>query len=319
MYERNFVVEHAQARERLDHFLEQRLDGVSRGRIRRAILDGAVTVNGETRESGRRLRVGDRIDLRLDEEPRRVLVPEAIPVRVLFEDDHMLAVDKPSGMFAHPTSRVLSGTLLNAVLYHTRHESRERGARPLLVHRLDRATSGALVFSKSPRAQQRLAKTWHDRRVLKSYLALVCGSMPENEGTIDAPIGGARDQTPGFRIMADGRPAQTRYRVLERLGPYSYVELEPLTGRTNQLRIHCTYVDAPIAGDDLHGQPEIAAFQLRYPEAAQSERLFLHAASLELDHPISGERLRIEAPLPDELTAFLEACRRVARRSDPSR
>ena len=311
MYERSFTVEEVEARERLDHFLERRLEGVSRGHIRRAILEGAVTINGEHRESGRRLRAGDRIEVRLDEAPRLVLVPEAIPLRVLFEDAHMLAVDKPSGMFAHPTSRVHSGTLLNAALYHTRHDSRERGARPLLVHRLDRATSGVLVLSKTPRAQQRLAKTWHDRRVRKRYLALVCGAMPAPEGTIDAPIGGTRDRTPGFRVMESGRPAQTHFRTLAIYGPFTLVELEPLTGRTNQLRIHTAHVGAPIAGDDLHGQPELDAFRRLHPEAVMPDRLFLHAAALELEHPDSGEPLTIEAPLPAELVAHLDE---VARR-----
>lgn len=306
MFERLYTVEEVDARERLDRFLERRLDGVSRGRIRTAILAGEVTVNGVQRESGRRLRAGDRVTLAMGSEPVRALRPEAIPLSVLFEDEELLVVDKPAEMFAHPTSRVHSGTLLNAAIHHVA-QTAPPGAhvRPLLVHRLDRATSGALVLSKTPRAHNRLARAWNERRVAKRYVALACGRMPEGSGLVDAPIGGSREHTPGFRVMEGGRPAQTRYRELGRYGPFALLELEPLTGRTNQLRIHCAHAGAPIAGDDLHGLPEIAAFERLHPAAPAPGRLFLHAAGLQFRHPSTNAPLRIESPLPRELEAFL--------------
>lgn len=300
MFEQSFTVEETEARERLDHFLERRMAGVSRGRLRQAIIAGEVTINGEHRESGRRLRAGDRVAVRMEREPIRAMHAEPIPISVVYEDESILVVDKPSGMFAHPTSRVHSGTLLNAVLHHV-----EPGVRPLLVHRLDRATSGVLVLSKTPRAHNQLARAWHDRLVEKRYLALVCGRFSIREGIIDAPIGGTRDHHPGFRVMDTGKPARTRFRELRDYGPFTLVELEPLTGRTNQLRIHTAYAGAAIAGDDLHGQPEIESFRARFPDAPWPERLFLHASSLALAHPATGEPLRVAAPLPAELEEFI--------------
>jgi 23S rRNA pseudouridine1911/1915/1917 synthase len=307
-YERSFVVSDEEARERLDRFVELRLPAVSRGRIRAAIVAGSVTVDGEVRESGRRLRPGQVVEIRLAAPFVETMQPEAIPITVLYEDDGFLVVDKPAEMFAHPTHRVHSGTLLNAVAHHLNDGSPAREhVKPLLVHRLDRATSGLLVISKLPRVHTALSKAWSERRVEKRYVALVCGSLPDVAGVVDAPIGGSRDHSPGFRVMADGRPAQTRYRVVEERGPYALVELEPLTGRTNQLRIHMDHAGAPIAGDDLHGQPSIARFREVNPDAPYPARLFLHASRLAFEHPVTREPFVIDAPLPADLDAFLRA------------
>jgi 23S rRNA pseudouridine1911/1915/1917 synthase len=306
MFERAFVVPAPLARERLDRFLEIQLPGVSRMRVRRAILDREITVNGVHRESGRRLAEGDLVEVRMAREPVRAVLPEEIPLDVLHEDDAILAVNKPAGMLVHPTSRVHSGTLLNAIIHHVaRGAAGSAPPRPLLVHRLDHATSGVLVASKTPRAHRILARAFNERRVEKRYLALVCGRLESEEGLIDAPIGSSRETTPGFGVRPEGRPARTRYRLVRRYGPFTLVELEPLTGRTNQLRIHCAHAGAPIAGDDLHGQPELAAFRARYPQAVQPDRLFLHAARLKFLHPITCESLALEAPLPVELATFL--------------
>lgn len=312
-YRRSFAVGDADARERLDRFVERQLPAVSRGRIRAAIGAGSVTVDGAALESGRRLRTGQIVEIRLAVPLVEAMAPEAIPIAVVYEDEAFLVVDKPAEMFAHPTHRVHSGTLLNAVAYHLNGEAAASGGaeprdhiKPLLVHRLDRATSGLLVVSKTARAHAVLARAWSDRLVSKTYVALVCGALPDLEGVVDAPIGGTRDQNPGFRVMPDGRHAETRYRVLERHGPYTLVELEPLTGRTNQLRIHMDHVGAPIAGDDLHGLPNIARFRAEHPDAPYPARLFLHASRLAFEHPTTREPVVVEAPLPDELAAFLD-------------
>jgi 23S rRNA pseudouridine1911/1915/1917 synthase len=304
MFEATFTVEDGDARERLDRFLERRLEGVSRGRLRRAIASGEITINGESRDSGRRLRAGDVVVVRTATDLVRAMRPEAIPLSVLFEDESMLVVDKPAGMFAHPTSRVHSGTLLNAALFHVADRG-EVMSRPLLVHRLDRATSGVLVLSKTARAHATLARAWHDREVEKRYVAVLCGALEASRGTIDAPIGGSRDHHPGFRVMEGGRHARTRYAVLGELDPFSFVELEPITGRTNQLRIHAAHAGAAIAGDDLHGQPELRAFYESHPRAPRAVRLCLHASSLAFRHPVSSELLRIDAPVPDEIATFV--------------
>lgn len=308
-FTRTFTVEESESRERLDHFLERRIVGFSRGRIRTVIQRGHVTVDGDVRESGRRLRPGQTVVVTLDREPLLTMTPEDIPLSIIHEDDALLVVDKPAGMFAHPTHRVHSGTLLNAAAWHLNRDRASMAVKPLLVHRLDRATSGLLVISKTLEAHGTLARLWMERRVTKRYVALVAGRLPESTGLIDAPIGGSRDHHPGFRVMDSGRPAQTRYTEIQRIGAFTLVELEPLTGRTNQLRIHAAYVGAAIAGDDLHGQPEIAAFRGANPKAPWPDRLFLHAAGLAFEHPLTRTPLALEAPLPAELRAFLETVR----------
>jgi 23S rRNA pseudouridine1911/1915/1917 synthase len=302
-----FEVEESEARMRLDRFVEGRLPDVSRGRIRRAILRGEITVDGALRESGRRVVAGERVEFRAQAPVLASMAEEPIPIPVLYEDDALLVVDKPSGMLAHPTSRVHTGTVVNAVNWHVnRDASGAERVRPLLVHRLDQATSGALVVSKTLEAHNRLARAFGEGRVTKTYLALVCGRLASDEGTIDAPIGGSRDRVPGFAVDQTGRPARTEYRRIARYDPYELLELRPLTGRTNQLRIHCDHAGAPIAGDDLHGLQRIAAFRERNPAAPFPDRLFLHAANISLRHPTTGDELSVEAPLPAELRRFLE-------------
>lgn len=308
-FTRSFIVDESESRDRLDHFLERRIVGLSRGRIRSAILRGEVTVDGEHRESGRKLIPGQRIDVAFPNEPLLTMTPEDIPISIIHEDEALLVVDKPSGMFVHPTHRVHSGTLLNAAAWHLNLGNPSMAVKPLLVHRLDKATSGLLVMSKTLRAHAYVAKLWMERRVEKKYVALVAGRFPEAEGVIDAPIGSSRELHPGFRVMAEGRPARTRYRELERIGPWTLVEMEPLTGRTNQLRIHAAHAGAAIAGDDLHGQPELAAFRAEHPGLIEPERLFLHAARLCFEDPTKREPLVLEAPLPVELVEFLRRIR----------
>lgn len=290
---------------RLDRFLERALPGISIGRIRRGIKEGEVTVDGLGRDSGLKLIEGNVVEVRMAEEPVEAMRPEPIPIVVHYEDENLLVVEKPAGMLAHPTSKVHSGTLLNAVGHHVNVGRTGDFIRPLLVHRLDRMTSGLITISKTRRAHAVLAAAWHDRKVTKRYLALLCGRLPAEEGIIDAPIGGARDRHPGFAVDPAGRPARTRFQTAREVGPFTLAELEPLTGRTNQLRIHSAHVGAPIAGDDLHGQPELASFYAAHPRAPVCPRLFLHASALEFLHPITGERVSARSALPPELEAFV--------------
>lgn len=308
MYRQSYTIEPEDVRERLDRFVERQIPGLSRGRIRAAIRAGEITIDGSVRESGRRLREGQIVEIRMPTAPIEAMAPEPIPIDVVYEDEGFLVVDKPAEMFAHPTHRVHAGTLLNAVAYHVNRATGPRDRiRPLLVHRLDRATSGLIVVSKTSRAHNALARAWMERRVEKRYTALLCGRLPDAEGLIDAPIGSTTERMPGFGVLPDGRPAQTRYRVAGEYGPYSLVDLEPLTGRTNQLRIHADHVGAPIAGDDLHGLPSIARFRAEHSTLPYPTRLFLHASGLAVPHPVTRERVELHAPLPPELVAFLDS------------
>jgi RluA family pseudouridine synthase len=195
---------------------------------------------------------------------------------ILYEDEALLVVDKPAGLLSHPTARVPSGTLLDLLADHL-------GFRPNLVHRLDRDTSGLMVVAKTPRAHAVLAKHFAERRVTKAYVALVHGTV-DGERVIEAPIGKSDTETPRWRVLPEGRPSTTRLRTLQ-AGDPSRVELEPVTGRTNQLRIHCAFVGHPIVGDRAWGSPDPG-------------RLCLHAARLDFHHPVGGRWMTFSSGAP---------------------
>lgn len=311
MYEREFDVAEGDARARLDRFLEAHLPGVSRAYIRTAIREGEATLNGERRTAGVRLRAGDRVALCAPEEPATAMRPEAIPVEALFEDDDLIVVAKPAPMLSHPTAGERGGTLANALAHHL-NAGREPSApfvRPGLVHRLDRMTSGLMVVAKRDEARAALSLAFHERRVEKAYLALVCGGPDSDEGLVDAPIGSSDDASPRWGVRESGREARTRWRAVERVGPFALLALEPLTGRTNQLRVHAAHAGWPIAGDAVHGLDAAARFRRRFPGAAEAPRLFLHATRLAFPHPRTGARLQFELALPLDLAGFLDLVR----------
>jgi 23S rRNA pseudouridine1911/1915/1917 synthase len=285
---------------RLDEALAALIPYASRMSLRGALDDGAVTVNGEPRPAGWRISAGDRINLLADLPPSWAMTPEPIPLTVLFEDEHLIAVDKPAGMVVHPAGRHRTGTLANALAHHLNViGAADPPIRPGLIHRLDRATSGVMLVAKTQAALSRGTILFQNRRVRKGYLALVHGCVEAEEGEWDAPIGSRADATPKWGVYPEGRPARSRYLVRERFPEHTLLELEPLTGRTNQLRLHAAHFGHPIAGDDLFG-----------PAApADGERLFLHAYLLELPHPITRESFRLESPLPHELARRLDELR----------
>jgi 23S rRNA pseudouridine1911/1915/1917 synthase len=286
------------AGQRLDEFLADRIPWASRMRIRSAIHDGNCTVDGATTHRGRRLRGGEEIAIALNDAAPSSMQPEYIHLTILHEDDDIIVVDKPSGMLVHPTLGVKSGTLCNALAFHFNSNQSPGGEpvrviRPGLVHRLDRATSGLMVVTKNQRSLGILSRHFHHRLVSKRYLALVSGDVSEEPEAITAPIGRVEEGPPFWRVTESGRPAETR---LRRLGTYnnkSLVELEPVTGRTNQLRIHCAYINRPIVGDAIYGGEEF-------------ERLCLHAVKLGFNHPSGGGWMEFQSPLPAEIARLLE-------------
>ncbi|HEV2765031.1 MAG TPA: RluA family pseudouridine synthase [Pyrinomonadaceae bacterium] len=300
---------------RLDEFLARRLHSLSRMRIATLLSCGAGTRNGQAAHAGLRLRAGDSVELDPGEdEPRPSSVtPEPLPLEILHEDEDLLVVSKPSGMLVHPTRGVKTGTLANALAYHLNrhafgpsadaHETRTPFAevhdaphfvRPGLVHRLDRDTSGLMVVAKGQRALRILSAHFQRRLVEKRYLALLDGRPPRDEMEINAPVGRARDAQPFWTVTPEGREARTRLRVLESRGPLTLVELEPLTGRTNQLRIHCAHLGHPVLGDVLYGR-------------TPAPRLCLHAALLVFHHPPGGLRMEFNSPLPPEVAELFAA------------
>ncbi len=285
-----FVVTTEFHRFRLDEFLYAKFPYLGRMYLRELVRDGKCDVNGTHENRGRVLKSGDFVEVVVDRARRTSLHPEPIPISVIFEDGDLLVVDKPSGMLIHPTVGVRTGTLLNAVAHHFGGADDEAFRRAGLVHRLDKDTSGVVVIAKNLRSHRVLARHFQRKLVEKRYLALVGGSVVTDSGEIGAPIGRFAE----LRVWAvkdDGKPSVSRFRVIRRAADRSLVELEPVTGRTNQLRIHLAHIGHPIVGDPKYGGP---AF----------ERLCLHAHRLRIKHPASGELLEFIAPPPPEMENF---------------
>ena len=304
-----FTIEQTDAGRRLDEFLASRFGSLSRMRIANVIEAGACQINGDHARAGYRLAAGDALDVSFDEGAPTAMTPEPIPLEVIYEDDQVIVVVKPAGMLVHPTLSVKSGTLANALAYHLNKLRIEGGrwtiapastgidsesvVRPGMVHRLDRSTSGLIVLAKTPRALTVLSRHFRKRLVEKRYVALVEGGVEEEAGSISAPIGRDPDQRPRWRVMDGGRHAETKFRVLERMAQATLLELEPVTGRTNQLRIHCAHIGHPIIGDEMYGN-------------SMETRLCLHAASLAFHHPVGGEWMEFTSPMPDEFKSIVD-------------
>jgi 23S rRNA pseudouridine1911/1915/1917 synthase len=299
---RDWTVGPAQAGARLDRFLADQVPELSRVHLQRLIAEGAVRCNGSVESRGAlRLVAGDRVDALIPPAPTKLalLAAAEIPLTVLHADTAVIVVDKLAGLVVHPARGHADDTLVNALLArYPDLASTFDGDRPGIVHRLDKDTSGVMVVARTPEAMESLKRQFKDRSVDKVYGVLVRGTPAEPEGIIDAPIG--RDEAVHKRMatqpLPHGVPAQTRFRVLESAGGYSWVEVRLMTGRTHQIRVHMAAIGHPVAGDRLYGRgdPLIA-------------RQALHAWRLAFDHPLTGLRDTYTAPLPDDLRAALDA------------
>ncbi len=290
-----FLVDGESSGVRLDDFLAARLPSLSRMRIRTLVGRGECSVNGAAAQSGRKLAEGDAVELAPFEEAPNAMTPEPLPLEIVHEDEHVVVVVKPEGMLAHPTRGVKRGTLANALSHHlNRARAEGEWIRPGLVHRLDRATSGLMVVAKTREALARLSQHFHRRLVEKRYLAVLEGIVEEDAFVIDAPIGRVAESSPAWGVTGEGKQAETRLRVVERRDGRTLVELEPVTGRTNQLRVHCAHAGHPVIGDPWYARKPYA-------------RLCLHAARLAFRHPSTNEPLEFFSPPPPEvLRAFGE-------------
>jgi 23S rRNA pseudouridine1911/1915/1917 synthase len=286
--------------ERLDRALAGRPEVGSRGLAERLIADGAVLVDGEPRTKSHRLTGGEDVlvELPADAAP---LVPEEMNLRVAWEDEHLLVVDKPVGVVVHPGAGHDTGTLVHGLLALDAAGGAED--RPGIVHRLDRDTSGLLVVARSQTAHERLQESIRLRQVERRYLALVKGSPRSRSGRIEAPIGRDRiDRTRHSLDTPTPRNAVTLFEVVELLGPRALLEVTLETGRTHQIRVHLEAIELPISGDPVYG----------VSGDLELERQFLHAGRLAFDHPITSERIDVESPLPEDLAAALERARALA-------
>jgi 23S rRNA pseudouridine1911/1915/1917 synthase len=274
---------------------------LTRSRVKRLIDDGHIRVNGELAKAGVRLEPGQRVMVDVPPPSAPSAKAESIPLDILFEDPDIVVINKPAGMTVHPAPGHAAHTLVNAILAHCTDLSGVGGVqRPGIVHRLDRDTSGVILVAKNDAAHNSLARQLKERRVEKTYLALVDGTPKPAEGVIDAPI--ARDPRNRQRmaIVEDGRESVTAYRVVERLPSYALVEARPKTGRTHQIRVHLAAIGHPIAGDRLYGHA-----------SRDISRQFLHAWRIAFTHPRTGVRINFEAPIPPDLAAVLTRLRGV--------
>jgi len=348
------------AKLRLDKYLQNNLKSVSRNQGQKRIACEGVTVNNHRAKPSTTLRAGDVVDVILPPRPAKELAPEAIPLEILYEDDHLIVINKQAGLIVHPARGQLTGTLLNGLAYHFQqqrahgeHVSQTDGtieglstlgadeARPGVVHRLDKNTTGVMLVAKRDESHWIIARQFERRTTLKAYLALVHGNLPDAGGAIDQPIGKHPTVREAMAVRQDStaRQALTLYRVRERYKGYSLVELEMKTGRTHQIRVHLSYMGCPIVGDIIYGGEPVGAHEIEHPPHTAAARPFLtyarpkdegermeakalergdmmmstpalHAALLGITHPTTEEPMRFTAPVPSPMRDVVEALRK---------
>jgi 23S rRNA pseudouridine1911/1915/1917 synthase len=292
--------------ERLDHFLVNQLPEFTRSRLQGMIKKGLVKVNGEVVEkTGFKLDQGTHVTVRIPPPQPTSLEPESIPLDIIFENDDVIVINKPSGMVVHPSAGHSAGTLVHAALAHAPQMEGIGGEiRPGIVHRLDKETSGLILLAKNDHALQWLQKQFKDRAVKKIYLALVDGAPPTPKGRIEAPVGRDPSHRKKMAIVpvSKGREAVSIYKTLESFENHTLLEVNILTGRTHQIRLHCAFIEAPIVGDRLYGYRK---------QRVNISRQFLHAARITITLPNEDEPRTFEAPLPDELEDVLAELRSI--------
>lgn len=275
------VVSSEYNRIRLEDFLLGQFCLQSKMYLRELVKLGQCEVNGNCENIGYRLRPNDLVEIVIDESRGSSMRPDNIPLEIVFEDNDLIVVDKPAGMLAHPSHYESSGTLLNALAFHLNNNGKT--IRPGLIHRLDKQTSGLMVVAKTPLAHRRLSAQFMKRSVTKRYVALVEGMVEHDKGSIIAPIG-RFPELKQWGVREDGKNAESIYSVRQRYADTTLLEMEPLTGRTNQLRIHCQYIGHPIVGDKFRG-------------GRDNDRLCLHASHLAFAHPITHELIEFSSEL----------------------
>ena len=292
--------------ERIDKFLGGTLEGLSRSYIQKLLKEGNITVDSKAVKANYKLSEGDQIEVLIPDPEILDVLPEDIPLDILYGDDDILIVNKPKGMVVHPAPGHPNHTLVNAVMYHCgANLSGINGViRPGIVHRIDQNTTGSLLVCKNDHAHQILAEQLKEHSITRRYHAIVHGNLKADTGTVNASIGRhPTDRKKMSTKASNGRHAVTHYKVLERFGNYTYIECELETGRTHQIRVHMASIGHPILGDDVYG-PAKCPFHL--------EGQTLHAKVLGIVHPTTGEYMEFDAPLPEYFVELLEKLRKMA-------
>lgn len=283
--------------ERLDVFLSEKLDK-TRSAVKKLVDDGEITVNGNKVKAGRTLKIGEEISVNIPDPVKLDLEAENIPLDIIYQDKDIAIINKPQGMTVHAGNGTHGSTLVNALLYHLDSLSGINGViRPGIVHRIDKDTSGLLVVAKNDAAHLSLSEQIKNKTCHRIYLALLEGTVKQNDGVIDTFIGRSEKNRTMMAVKDSGRRAVTHFKVLKRYKEFTFAEFKLETGRTHQIRVHCKYIGHPIVGDPVYGY-EKQKFKLNGQ--------LLHAWKLELTHPSTGERMSFEAPLPDYFQAVLK-------------
>ena len=280
------------------------LTELSRGLANEQIKNGQILVNGEAKKAKYAVKEGDIISYEVPEPGVVEYVAEDLPLEIVYQDEDVAVVNKPQGMVVHPSAGHTSGTLVNALMYHIKDLSGINGVlRPGIVHRIDKDTSGLLMIAKNDQAHLALADELKDKKSLRKYWAIVHGNLPNDRGVIEAPIGRSEKDRKKQAVTAKGKPALTRFQVLERFGDYTLVELQLETGRTHQIRVHMAYIGHPVAGDEVYGPRK----------TLKGHGQFLHARTLGFTHPRTGEVLEFTAEAP---AIFLETLEKLRKAHD---
>ena len=297
---------------RLDVYLSQVKASVTRSQIKRMIEEEQVRINGKKTKPGYRLRLGDIVTVETRAPIQYHAVPENIPLQILYEDQDLIVIDKPSGMVVHPAAGNYNRTLVNAVLYHCKDLAGIGGQlRPGIVHRLDKDTSGLIVLAKSEKILNDLQRQFKEHHVKKIYNALVLGNVQEDTGVIDLPVGRhPADRKKMSTISKRGKQALTRWRVLERFGFITFLELQIDTGRTHQIRVHLNAIGHPVLGDTVYGNAArkiqtITANAVR-SRLKMMKRQALHAGALSFIHPATKKYVEFSSPIPEDIMQQIE-------------
>lgn len=318
-----FIADKGQQPLRVDKYLMNKIENATRNKIQKAAKDGNIYVNQITVKSNYKVKGNDVVTVMFEHPPYEfLLVPENIPIDIVYEDDQVIVVNKPAGMVVHPGHGNYSGTLINALTHHFENLPQNSSGRPGLVHRIDKDTSGLLVIAKTEEAMTHLAKQFFNKSTEREYVALVWGNVDEDQGTIEGHIG----RHPKNRLQntvflgedaeEKGKPAVTHYKVLERLGYVTLLSCRLETGRTHQIRVHLKHIGHTLFNDERYGGHDIlkGTHFTKYKQFVENcfkllPRQALHARTLGFVHPTTGKLLRFESPIPDDMRSCLEKWR----------
>ena len=292
------IAEESDINTRIDVFLSKNLESFSRSYIQDLIKKGKATIGGKTIKANYRLREGDIVALAIPKPEPLEILPENIPLDIVYEDNDVILVNKPKGMVVHPAAGHYSGTLVNALLYHCKDNlSGINGVlRPGIVHRIDMDTTGIIIVCKNDNAHQHIAKQLAEHSITRKYVAIVSGNIKEDEGVVDAAIARSKNDRKKMTVDKDGKRAVTHFKVLERLNNYTYIECVLETGRTHQIRVHMSYLHHPLLGDEVYSNKK---------ENTKLKGQCLHAKVLGFIHPSTNEYMEFEAPLPEYFKEIL--------------